>query len=210
MIDAAGLVDKYAPISDQVSRQELVIILKQLDRVLTDGVAGDVVEFGCYRGTTSLYLGRVLLECSPERKLWLYDSFQGLPDKTEPDRAALGDEFQPGQLAATKAEVLRNFAHANLPRPIIRKGWFRDLAPADVPDQIAFAYFDGDYYDSIRDSFRLCQDRFSPGAIIVVDDYDNSRLPGAGQAVDEWLAAHRPMVRSFATDSSLGIIRLVV
>lgn len=79
----------------------------------------------------------------------------------------------------------------------------------EVPEQIAFAYFDGDFYDSIRDSFTACGDRFSPGAIIVVDDYTNTHLPGAARAVDEWCQANRHIIKgSVVAKNSLAIIEL--
>lgn len=207
-MDIAKLVAKYSLVSDQVSKAEIRIILSELDKVLRADVAGDVVEFGCYKGTTSLFLSRLLVECKSTKLLWLYDSFDGLPDKTNQDDTRLGDEFKRGELKATKAEVLKNFKHANLPRPIIKKGWFSDVAPDDVPNQISFAYFDGDFYDSIRDSFAACDGRFSPGAIIVVDDYTNTHLPGAAKAVDEWRRKNDGMIKGFSFRESLAIIEL--
>ena len=41
-------------LSDQIDERELNIILRELERVLSQAVAGDVVEFGCYVGTTSV------------------------------------------------------------------------------------------------------------------------------------------------------------
>lgn len=120
-MDIAKLVAKYALVSDQVSKSEVQIILTELNKVLRACVAGDVVEFGCYKGTTSLFLARLLMEYKSDKRLWLYDSFDGLPYKTDQDDTRLGDEFKRGELKATKAEVIRNFKHANLPRPIIKK-----------------------------------------------------------------------------------------
>ena len=203
------MVAKYALVSDQVSKSEIQIILMELDKVLRADVPGDAVEFGCYKGTTSLFLARLLMEYKSDKQLWLYDSFDGLPDKTNQDDTRLGDEFKRGELKATKAEVLRNFKHANLPRPIIKKGWFSDVTSGEVPGQIAFAYFDGDFYDSIRDSFAACGDRFSSGAIIVVDDYTNTHLPGAARAVDEWCRWNRDLIRgNVIAKDSLAIIEL--
>ena len=210
MIDIRKLVAKYALVSDQVSPHEIEIILTKFQAVLDHNVAGDVVELGCYKGTTSLFLARLLKEYGSSKQLWLYDSFQGLPDKSAADDSRLGDNFQPGALKATKAEVVRNFAHANLPQPIIKKAWFSDLAEDDVPDQICFAYFDGDYYDSIRDSFRVCEQGLAPGAVIVVDDYSNPSLPGAAKAVDEWCRRNAGRVKNFSVQDSLGVITLVV
>lgn len=210
MVDVWKLVDKYALVSDQVSKNEVAIVLSELDRVIEQGIAGDVVELGCYKGTTSLFMARLLVLTKSTKKLWLYDSFQGLPAKTEPDQAGLGAEFVVGALAATKSEVLRNFAHANLPRPIIHKAWFSDLTTTDMPQSIAFAYFDGDYYSSIVDSFRLCTDLLSPGAIIVIDDYSNSHLPGVALAVNQWMANNRSAIARFTVQDSLAIIQLVL
>ncbi|MDO4271622.1 MAG: TylF/MycF/NovP-related O-methyltransferase [Candidatus Saccharibacteria bacterium] len=209
MSDISKLVAKHTLVSDQVSQTEIIDVLTELDRVLADNIIGDVVEFGCYKGTSSLFLARLLLKYGVNKRLWLYDSFAGLPEKSLADDTRLGDEFQPGELVATKAEVIRNFNHANLPRPIIKKGWFCDLTREDIPAQISFAYFDGDYYDSIRDSFRLCEANFTAGAIIVVDDYNNTHLPGAAKAVDEWRRANAKRIKSFVTRNSLAIIRLI-
>lgn len=200
------LVNKYALVSDQVSKTEVIDVLTELVKVLASKVPGDVVEFGCYKGTTSLFLARLIKEHGSDKKLWLYDSFAGLPEKTAPDDTRMGDEFKPGELMATKAEVIQNFRHANLPRPIIKKGWFSDVAGTDVPEQICFAYFDGDYYQSIVDSFHACAGRFAPGAIIVVDDYTNDHLPGAAKAVDEWRQAHASRIKKFVVKDSLAII----
>lgn len=209
MIDITKLVDKYALVSDQVSKNEVKLILTELNKVLRAGVPGDVVEFGCYKGTTSLFLARLLVEYKSDKCLWLYDSFDGLPDKTVQDDTRLGDEFKRGELKATKAEVLRNFSHANLPRPVIKKGWFNDVTADDVPGQIAFAYYDGDFYESIRDSFAACNGRFAPGAVIVVDDYTNTHLPGAARAVDEWCQLHQSTIKGrILVRDSLAIIEL--
>lgn len=210
MVMISKLLSKYALITDQVDKEELYIILTELDKVLSEGIAGDVVEFGCYKGTTSLFLMRLIMEHSTNKQLWLYDSFAGLPGKTVEDDTRLGDEFKPGELMATKAEVLRNFAHANLPRPIIKKGWFNNLTERDVPARICFAYFDGDFYASIKDSFQVCQAHFVPGAVIVIDDYANDHLPGAKRAVDEWLTKCRYKIKNVKTISSLAVITLMV
>lgn len=196
--------------SDQVSRNELAIILGELARVLGRQVAGAVVELGCYRGATSLMMAQLMVELAPTKRLYLYDSFAGLPSKTEYDRSALGDDFQPGVLKASKSEVLKAFAHANLPRPTVKKAWFSQLSGDDLPEQICFAYLDGDYYDSIRDSFRVCRGRLAPGATLVVDDYDNASLPGVRRAVDEWRETGLSDIKSFRPVDSLAVIRLMV
>lgn len=187
-------------LSDQVSEREVRVVLRELARV--SNIPGDGVEFGCYVGTTSVYLADALRDTG--KQLYLYDSFEGLPDKRTEDRSPAGEQFKPGELLATKKALIRNLRQANVPMPTITKGWFRDITPEQVPPQISFAFLDGDYYDSILDPLRLIWSRLTPGATIVVDDYANEALPGAARAVDEWRRTHA--VKRFTVEASLGIL----
>ena len=71
--------------------------------------------------------------------------------------------------------------------PVIKKAWFKDLVYEDLPEQVAFAFLDGDFYESIRDSLKLVENKMAAGGIIIVHDYNNPALPGVMTAVDEWL-----------------------
>lgn len=192
-------------LSDQIDERELSIILRELERSLMSGVTGDVVEFGCYVGTTSVPMAKRL--SSTDRKLFVYDSFEGLPEKTPQDESPAGLQFQAGELAATKAQLIKNFKQADLRLPVITKGWFSDVTPEKIPERIAFAYLDGDYYHSILDPLKLIWSRLSAGAIVVVDDYVSDALPGAARAVDEWLLTHPAKLR---IEHSLAIITPLV
>lgn len=178
-------------------------MLRELERVLVAGVPGDVTEFGCYVGTTSVYLAERLK--NTERTLWLYDSFEGLPPKTAEDSSPAGEQFKTGELLATKKQLILNLKQGHVPMPRIRKGWFSDLTSVDVPEKVAFAFLDGDYYHSVKDPLKLLWPRLSPGAIVVVDDYANEALPGAAKAVDEWLQGHRATIK---VEHSLAILQL--
>lgn len=175
--------------NDQVSEIETKIILEKAQECL--GFEGDFVEFGCYRGDTSLALAEILRLKSVKNanlnaKLWIYDSFEGLPEKGEADFSELGRDFKAGELAVSKREVKERFLRANLPVPVIKKAWFEDLTEADLPEKISFAFLDGDLYESIKISLKLVENRIRKG-IIIVHDYRNEALPGVAKAVDEWL-----------------------
>ncbi|MBI3889414.1 hypothetical protein HY312_02470 [Candidatus Saccharibacteria bacterium] len=75
---SASIFDEIhrAPLlSDQVDKRELTSVIRECQYAISSGIAGDVVEFGCYVGTTSIYLAKLVQ--SP-RELYLYDSFDGL------------------------------------------------------------------------------------------------------------------------------------
>lgn len=188
--------------SEQISDKELRILLRELSEALDKTLTGDIVEFGCYAGDTSIALARTLQ--ATNRRLYLYDSFEGLPEKSLHDTSPAGDQFKPGELRASKKTVQIKFRKANLPEPIIRKAWFSELLPEDIPSTVAFAFLDGDYYDSITTSLRLIWPRLVTGAAIVVDDYYNEALPGAAKAVDAWARQHDAI--SLRVESSLAII----
>ena len=195
---------KNKPVNDQVSELETAKILALAKECLA--VAGDYVELGCYRGETSLKLAEILK--NSDKKLWLYDSFEGLPEKTAADKSAVGDNFQAGKLLVTKREVREKFMRAGLPLPYIKKAWFKDLTSADLPEKIAFAFLDGDLYESIRDSLKLVQDKMTAGGVILVHDFENPALPGVTKAVEEWMKRQETLHPRLTKYQTLAIIMI--
>ena len=169
--------------NDQVSEKETERILELAQECLD--ISGDFVEMGCYKGDTSLLLAEIVK--ASEKKLWIYDSFEGLPEKKEVDKSVMGVLFRGGELAVTKREVKQRFLRANLPVPVIKKAWFSDLTFKDMPEEISFSFLDGDFYESIKDSLKLVAPRMNDGGVMVVHDYTNLALPGVKRAVDEWM-----------------------
>ena len=169
--------------NDQVSKLETEKILAVAKDCLD--IEGDFVELGCYKGDTSLMLAEILQGTS--KKLWIYDSFEGLPEKSAKDESAVGVDFKKGELLVSKREVKMRFLRSGLSVPKIVKAWFDDLNDKDLPDKIAFAFLDGDLYESIRDSLKLVKDKMAAGGAIMVHDYINEALPGVAKAVDEWV-----------------------
>lgn len=196
------LLRTHPLLSDQVDKAELSVLLAEAESVLAR-VEGDVVEFGCYVGTSSVFLRRLLNSLGSQSKLHVYDSFAGLPDKVQEDQSPVGTQFTTGELCASKATLVGNFKKAGLEIPVVHKGWFSELSKNDVPEKIAFAFLDGDYYQSIIDPLRLIWPKLSTGASVVIDDYQNEALPGASKAVDEWIRRHPAAIR---VQSSLAIL----
>lgn len=189
--------------NNQFNDKELVVLIRELRSVLERGVRGDVVEFGCYKGKTSMQIQRELHAHPTKKKLYVYDSFEGLPPKTMQDASPAGMQFTAGELPARKGDVVRLFKQSGVTMPIIKKAWFSDLKPQDVPEEIAFAFLDGDFYESIMDSLKHVWPKLTKGAVVIIDDYQNEALPGAQKAVKEWLRSHPARLKH---ESSLAII----
>jgi O-methyltransferase len=175
-------------ISDQIDAAGLDVVWDSLRSVIKNRIPGDVVEFGCYIGTTSLVIRKLLdtYDQSDRRAFHVYDSFEGLPDKTEQDMSAAGVDFKKGKLWIRKRDLIYEFQRAGLHAPIIHKGWFNELTADDVPEHIAFAFLDGDFYSSIIDSLRLVWPRMTHGGKLVVDDYQRDALPGVSRALHDF------------------------
>ncbi len=56
-------------------------------------------------------------------------------------------------------------------------GWFAKIPSNEYPPKIAFAFFDGDFYSSIKDSFNMTYNKLTKGARVLIHDYNNSTLP---------------------------------
>ena len=174
----------------------LVNLYWALSGVLVAKVPGEVVEIGCNKGGTSVFLRMVMNHFDPHRELHVYDSFQGLPEPGPADQRAGGYSLSAGLCAASPDDVRASFAQRDLAPPVIHTGWFANSLPTELPDHLAFAYLDGDFYDSIMTSLQHVYPRMAPGAIAVIDDYCDSSLnprawpglPGPKRACDEFFA----------------------
>ena len=194
------LLAKYPLISDQVNKDQLGVILSELEKTLPKH-DGAIVEFGCYIGTTSIFIRRLLDTYADQRDFHVYDSFAGLPSKTTEDESRAGEQFKEGELSVSKKQFMHEFQRANLRPPIVHKGWFKDFTAADVPESISFAFLDGDFYESIRDSLHLVLPRMQQSGVIIFDDYAREALPGVAKAVHE---VFRP--EQVTVSRNLGIV----
>jgi O-methyltransferase len=191
------LLGQYPIISDQISESALGVVLSELERTLNQEIPGAIAEFGCYVGTTSLFIRRLLdsTKNSSERLFYAYDSFEGLPEKTSADASGAGVDFIAGALKTSKKDFLQTFHNAHLRAPITHKAWFKDLVGEQVPEQLAYAFLDGDFYESIHDSLRIVWPRLSPSGIITIDDYERTALPGVTRAVKEFFTNKQMQLR---------------
>ncbi|GAB2695094.1 TylF/MycF/NovP-related O-methyltransferase [Kitasatospora kifunensis] len=157
--------------------------------VLRGGVPGAVVELGCNAGLTSVFFGMVIATEDPARELHLFDSFEGLPKPS-----AFDAYLKEGDCRTSIDAVHESFAHWGVPLPDIHPGWFEDTLPSQLPSQVAFAYLDGDFYNSILVSLQHVWPQLATGGSILIDDYCDSErnprawdgLPGVKKACDDY------------------------
>lgn len=192
--------------------ERLVNIYWALSSVLVAQVEGDVAEVGCNAGKTSVFLRMVMEYFDPDRELHVYDSFQGLPAPGPYD-----NYLREGECRARPHDVLDTFARWGLVPPIIHEGWFDETLPEELPDKIAFAYIDVDFYGPTKTTLEHVYPRLTKGAIAVFDDYcDREKnpqawdsLPGPKRACDEFFVdkPERVSVLVGINDLAFGYVR---
>lgn len=188
---AKFLRNNSRPAHTLLSEDALLSMAFLISDVVKDEVPGDLMECGVFRGGASIFMKGVLATLGVrDRKLYLADSFQGLPD---PDRANLRDAIvhaylkELGSFAVTRQEVAQNFVSYDLmdQNVLFMPGWFQDTLPG-FQGQLAVLRADGDWYESTRTVLESLYDRVSPGGFVIIDDY--SPLFGAFDAVNEFRA----------------------
>ena len=141
---------------------------------------GDVCEFGVYLGETSRELCKYLMHIESNRKLLMFDTFEGLP---------LGSEGIEGQYIGTLDSV-RDTMSGLTGYELIPGLIEEQLKPGIFNSYIAFAHVDCDLYEGTVDSLMLCESRMFKGAFVVVDDYGTNTWPGVTKACDDLILGH--------------------
>jgi len=161
-------------------------------------VSGDIVECGVYNGGSAGVLAFASRHSQPPRGLWLFDSFEGLPEasaidgiKAQERRGTCAGDPQKVRQLMHKLGIAQTRLH-------IIKGWFQDTFSTIQIERIGLLHIDADWYESVR----LCLQRFydfvQPGGFIVLDDYGH--WPGCRAAVDEFVAQRSLDVRLIEVD----------
>ena len=163
-----------------------------VETVLRDGVPGDVLEAGVWRGGGSIFMRAVLAAHNiTDRRVFVADSFEGLP-VPEPDKYPVDGwyEFHTYKfLAVSQEQVAKNFARYGLldDQVVFVKGWFKDSLPAAPIDQLAVIRLDGDMYASTIDALTHLYPKLSAGGFCIIDDY---AIEGCKRAVHDYRAAN--------------------
>jgi O-methyltransferase len=180
---------------DWPAEAETMIGLKRLDQleecvldVIRQGIPGDFIETGAWRGGASIFMRAVLKTYREhERTVWVADSFSGLP-KPNPGLypADVGDNaWKFRYLAVSLEEVQENFRRYELLDDQVRflAGWFKDTLPNAPIERLAILRMDGDLYQSTHEALTYLYPRLSRGGYAIVDDY---ALKGCRAAVDDY------------------------
>jgi O-methyltransferase len=159
---------------------------------VVEAVPGDLLEAGVWRGGACILMRGVLEALGDRRRrVWVADSFRGLP-KPDPERypADEGDDlWSIDDLAVSLDEVKENFSRYGLldDRVQFLEGWFEDTLSSAPIDRLAVLRVDGDLYSSTSQALEALYARLSPGGYCIIDDY--GAVAACRAAVDDFRRA---------------------
>jgi O-methyltransferase len=168
-------------------------------KVRDQDIPGDVVECGTYRGGSAAILGTTL---SAGQRLWLFDSFQGMPPVTSVDGTEAGQYV--GKGVASEQEVMEILTAVGVApdQYYIRKGWFNESFQLPLPERIAFLHCDADWFESVLLVLESLYPRVQEGGCIVLDDF--GYWEGCREAFYTFCCRHkeRPLLERFGIDQA--------
>ncbi len=171
-----------------------------IDAVDRERVPGTIVETGCWKGGCGAFMSWRTKHNGSKRPVWLFDSFEGIPELAEQDREwakrdglkmkeTSNDKIKPaGYYEAREDDVRAALEKLNaLDNVRIVRGWFQESLPANKKNigAIAILRLDGDCYESTKCALEELYDQVSPNGRIVIDDYN---LEGCRRALYEFIA----------------------
>lgn len=162
------------------------------ETVLLDGIKGDFIETGVWRGGACILMKGILEAYGDDaRRVFVADSFAGLPPPDpESFPADTGDQHHTHtRLQVSRDDVEDNFRRFGLldERVVFLEGWFKDTLPGAAIDRLAVLRLDGDMYESTIEALDALYRKVSYGGFVIVDDYF---LPPCAKAVHDFRDRH--------------------
>lgn len=165
------------------SEGETMIGLKRLDNIIeclkiiiTDKIEGDVIEAGVWRGGAVILMKGILDAFNiMDKKIWVADSFKGVPKPNIEDYPQDKDDklYTYTELQVSKEEVMNNFKKYNLLDGNVEflEGWFKDTLYNSPINKLSLLRIDGDLYELTYQTLEALYPKLSPGGFCIIDDY---------------------------------------
>lgn len=163
---------------DFVREQTLAFLAEEINR---RNIKGNVAEIGVSQGEFAWKINLLF----PNRKLYLFDTFEGLSSEDRKKALEMGwgeKQYALGEKGTPIEEVLQIMPHRET--CILKKGYFPESF--DLEEELAFVSLDIDFYDSTKRGLEVIYPYLSKGGYIMVHDYHNLTFTENRDAVIEF------------------------
>jgi predicted O-methyltransferase YrrM len=167
-------------IQSEMNRMNIFLLLKFF---IPKVPPGDIIEFGCFKGGSAIFMAKICAELGYESQIWGLDTFGGMPptDKTI-------DAHSEGDFADTDLDALQEYtAKCHLTNLHWVKGLFEDTADGVLARAAPFAlaHIDCDIRSAVKYSYHCVKNRMVDGGYIAFDDALVSSCLGATEVVED-------------------------
>jgi hypothetical protein len=224
MIDSSlefiELYEKIKPFT-MTSRERCFALYTATKYILARNIPGDFVECGVWRGGNTMLIAYLLQRHGvTNRKIYLYDTFEGMSEPTEHDRKTNQTESALKKWRSTQKEnytdwcyssieeVTENMSQTAYPadKLIFVKGKVEDTLQKTLPGNISLLRLDTDWYESTKAELDVLYPLLQPNGILIIDDY--GAWEGARKAVDEYFK-NNPILLNKIDDTGLIGVKTV-
>ena len=196
-----------------ISPERLFAVLQAVKYVCSMNLPGPMVECGVWRGGVMMAVAKTLLSLGiTDRDLYLFDTFEGMPQPTQIDKDF---KNRPAQrkfeltkrssdssdwCAASIEDVLGNMLSTQYPLDQIHliPGKVENTIPVNAPEEISILRLDTDWYESTQHELIYLYPRLAIGGVLIIDDYGHWQ--GARKAVDDYFSKHNISIMLNRTD----------
>jgi hypothetical protein len=187
------------------SVERMYALYKGVEYVVKHQIPGDFVECGVWKGGSSMLIAKTLLKFGvSDRKIWMYDTYEGMSEPTENDKDIAGVKADDLLKNASKEdqasvwcfssldEVKSNLKLTGYNETLIHfvKGKVEDTIPGEIPaGDIALLRLDTDWYESTKHEMIHMFPKLVKSGVLIIDDYGH--WVGAKKAIDEYVEANK-------------------
>ena len=155
--------------NDYVRVATLELLCRRLE-----GVPGAAAELGVYRG----FFARCINLSLPERRLYLFDSFEGFGEE-----AGAAEAFQAAHANTTVEQVLAIMPHPE--RVTVMPGFFPDSLQG-LEERFCLVSLDVDFAQATLEGLRYFWPRLEKGGYLLLHDWGSPGLPGVAEALKRY------------------------
>ena len=219
LMDDTGFLDAYKQCRPYTKLQPEAVhsLWNATEYVVKQKIPGAIVECGVWRGGAMMASALRLRQYKDTgRKLFLYDTYEGMSEPTDKDINFKNHEAR-GRFEESKrdgyntwdysplSDVQKNLWSTGYPREniIFIKGMVEDTLPKNMPGKIAILRIDTDWYESTKHILKHLYPYVADGGIVIFDDYGVWR--GARLAVEEYIKENNLNLLLHRIDSGVRI-----
>jgi len=177
------------------SKKSIDFILSTLQNCINEGLEGEIIECGVFRGGSLFQIAKKLKKLDPQRKLYALDTFEGHPyDDYEDMPAELVKQVYKNEIPEKMKgiasdtdlnEIKKCFKKYNLGNTLFLKGLFIESFKLISEKKFCLAHVDADSYLSVKQCIEFLKERIVPKGVIIFDDYNYPGIKGCNKAVDD-------------------------